>query len=134
MGNKAPCGQRICSSCGSVAFKTVTRGWGSLRITAHPGFVYILDKVFTDMKRENPSLLSRIGSRGGVCCRLVRRSSGGCASSWSNHAFGMAVDLKVDNYNDAHGDRCIHKPLFDVWNFMKRHGVFWGMAFGTEDA
>lgn len=28
----------------------------------------------------------------------------------------MAMDLKVDNYNDAHGDGCVHKVKNFVYN------------------
>jgi hypothetical protein len=61
------------------------------------------------MMANDPALFARIGTAGAVCCRLIKLAQGGCASSWSNHAFGSAVDLTVDGILDTHGDNCIHK-------------------------
>jgi len=138
IGNKDPCGGKVCSSCRTdSSFPLTTKKWGSLTLRGFKGFIAVLDQAFNDMAKEsaqNNNLLGRIGSRGLICCRLVRRASGGCGSSWSMHSFGMAVDLKVDGYNDAHGDNCIHKPLFDIHKYFNKYGIYWGKDFSTEDA
>lgn len=86
------------------------------------------------MGAQNPALLRRIGTAGAICCRLIKRAGGGCASSWSNHAFGFAVDMKMDGILDAHGDGCIHKPLFDIAPYFNKYKLYWGAAFSSEDA
>ena len=34
-----------------------------------------------------------IRSAGGFCCRCIRKGSGGCTSTRSNHAFGVSIDI-----------------------------------------
>lgn len=98
-------------------------------MTAHQGFLSVLVSVFNDMNSQRPDLFRRITTAGAVCCRLIKKASGGCGGSWSNHAYGSAIDLLVDGILDAHGDNCIHNPLLEIAPFFTRRGLYWGAGF-----
>jgi len=135
IGSRSPCGDRQCSRCGSgLAYSTTTRTFGHITVTAHRGLVSVLANVFADLQRDNPTLFRRLGTAGAVCCRLIKLAGGGCASSWSNHAFGSAIDMTIDGIVDAHGDGCVHRGLVEAAPYFQRYQLYWGAGFSTEDA
>lgn len=89
-----------------------------------------LREVFEEVRRTDPDLYARIDTAGSLCVRLVR----GSASSVSNHAFGLAVDLNIDGYLDTLGDGYTQLGLTILADFFRDAGWIWGAAFGREDS
>ena len=89
-----------------------------------------LRAIFEDVKGAFPVIHAGLGSAGMLCARLVR----GSTSSVSNHSWGTAVDLTLDNVLDRRGDGKVQVGLRDIAPIFNHHGWFWGAGFGTEDA
>ena len=62
-----------------------------------------LRSAFDALKADNHELWSQFGTAGSICCRRISGSS-----SFSNHAWGAAIDLTIngdlDDYNDGNDD------------------------------
>ncbi len=89
-----------------------------------------LQSVFENVEKNDPGLLSVFGSAGGLCVRRVRGSS----TSFSNHSWGTAIDLTVDNKLDAIDDGLIQTSLAELAVYMKEAGWVWGAGFPREDS
>lgn len=109
--------------------KIVTEDVGPFRVTGHRQAVASLRKIFTDVKAKHPELYSILGSAGMLCCRMVR----GSKTSWSNHAFGFALDVTIGGKLDKRGDDKIQAGLLLLYAVFKTHGWYWGVEFGIED-
>jgi len=65
-----------------------------------------------------------------LCCRYVR----GSTSSISNHSWGTAIDLTLNNVLDKRGDGMVQYGLTVIAPIFNEHRWYWGAAFKTEDA
>lgn len=74
-----------------------------------------------------------MGTQGGYGCRLTKQGSK-CGPLLSMHSYGMAADLTFNKYTDAQNDQCFHAPLLELFPYMVKRGIFWGMAFNFEDS
>lgn len=110
--------------------KIVTEDVGPFKVTGHKAAVDSLRRVFLHVKAADPELYESLGSAGMLCARLVR----GSKTTWSNHSWGMAVDLTIDGKLDARGDDMVQHGLLTLYKFFHREGWFWGAEFNTEDA
>lgn len=103
---------------------------GPFRVTGLKPAVDDLRKIFSSVKASNPELYSSLGTAGMLCCRLVRGTRIG---SISNHSWGTAIDIKINDELDRRGDNKVLQGLVDLAPFFNRQGWFWGAGFGTED-
>ncbi len=62
-------------------------------------------------------------SSGMLCCRAIR----GSTTTFSNHAWGAAVDFNIGGVLDPRGDGKCQKGLLDLFPFMQQQGFYWGI-------
>ncbi|MFN4090330.1 MAG: peptidoglycan-binding protein [Alphaproteobacteria bacterium] len=113
-----------------IAALMATADLGPFRATGLRPAVDALRRILADVAAEHPSTHAALSTAGMLCCRLVR----GSASAISNHAWGTAIDLKLEGRLDARGDGRTQRGLLEIAPIFNRHGFFWGAAFPTEDA
>lgn len=103
---------------------------GPFRVTGLKPAVDDLRKIFSSVKASNSELYSALGTAGMLCCRLVRGTKTGAIS---NHSWGTAIDMKINDELDRRGDDKVLQGLVDLAPFFNQQGWFWGAGFGTED-
>lgn len=120
-----------CQSPTVAAWKRVikTRDVGPFQATGHVRFLEVLAKAFATLENANPDLYARIGNLGCLCVRWVRGKPG----IYSNHSWGLAIDLTIDGILDERGDDKVQAGLLEVYAAFKKHKLFWGAEFQTED-
>lgn len=107
----------------------VRRNVGPFRVTGLQPAVDSLAVVLAEIKQSNPSLHDRLGTAGMLCVRRVAGST-----NTSNHAWGTAVDIRVDNVTNIDGNNLALPELLDIAPFFNRHRWFWGAEFPHEDS
>jgi uncharacterized protein YraI len=130
-----PCSMN--TNCGAItnsALKRhiITHNVGPFRVTGHRYAVNALACALKEVRRDNPTLYNALGTAGMACCRAVRGSS----SSYSNHSFGMAIDIKINGRLDPRGDGKAQRGLHQLYPYMHRHGFYWAAGYSGkyEDA
>jgi hypothetical protein len=113
-----------------LAKRIVTRSIGPFRVTGHIRAVRSLTAIMAEVKAEKPLLYQLLGSAGMLCCRWVRNAPG----TYSNHAFGFAIDFKINGILDSVDDDFCQRGLIELYKIFKRHGWFWGAEFSREDS
>ena len=86
----------------------------------------VLNEVFVAQR----DIYTALGTAGMLCCRFQRDST----TVISNHSWGTAIDLKVNNRLDVRGDGKVQYGLAVIAPIFNKHGWYWGAAFRTEDA
>lgn len=71
-----------------------------------------------------------LGHRGMLVVRYVR----GSTTNVSNHSWGTAIDLTIENILDIRGDNTVQFGLHLISGIFNRNGWYWGAGFRTEDA
>lgn len=102
---------------------------GPFKVSGLRPAVELLTKVMDDIREEEPEIYGTLSSAGMLCVRRVR---GG--RSISNHSWGTAIDLMINGRLDARGDNEVQYGLTRIYPIFNRHGFYWGIDFGTEDA
>lgn len=108
----------------------VTENVGPFRANGIRPAVASLRQVFSQVRREVPELYPLIGYAGMLVNRLQRGSS----SKLSNHAFGTAIDLRIDGFLQQRGSHHSNRGLDALAPFFNRAGWYWGATFGVDDA
>ncbi len=121
-----------CQSVTSTTLKNliVLENVGPFRVTGLKPAVDDLRAIFSNVKTDNPELYAALGTAGMLCCRLVRGSKTGAIS---NHSWGTAIDIKINDVLDRRGDGRVLRGLVELAPFFNQQGWYWGAAFGTED-
>jgi hypothetical protein len=107
----------------------VTSDVGPFRVTGLRPAVQSLAEIFAEVRRLHPQLYTKLGTAGMMCCRHVR----GSTRSVSNHAWGTAIDMKIDGVlvpRKAHYANLGLQLLASIFN---KHGWYWGATFSTPD-
>jgi hypothetical protein len=107
----------------------VQRKVGPFSVTGLQPAVDSLADVMLEIKQNDPGLHSRLGTAGMLCVRRIANSR-----ATSNHAWGTAVDVKVDSVLNIVGNGMALPELFPVAEVFNRHGWFWGAEFPLEDS
>lgn len=120
-----------CQPPTNQAFKklVVTTDVGPFRVTGLRPAVESLAAIFLEVRRLHPDLHPRLGTAGMMCCRNVRGSS----RSISNHAWGTAIDMKIDGELVPRKARHVNLGLQLLAPIFNRHGWYWGATFSTPD-
>lgn len=120
-----------CQPPTNQAFKrmVVTTDVGPFRVTGLRPAVESLAAIFLEVRRLHPDLHAKLGTAGMMCCRNVRGSS----KSISNHAWGTAIDMKIDGELVPRKARHINLGLQLLAPIFNRHGWYWGAMFSTPD-
>ena len=108
----------------------VTESVGPFRTTGFRPAVRSLQTVLEQVKIEQPTVYTALGSAGMLCCRFVR----GSTTSISNHSWGTAIDLTLNGILDRYGDNKVQVGLTLIAPIFNQHGWYWGVAFRKEDA
>ena len=78
----------------------VTDSVGPFRVTGLLPAVDSLKEILEEMRQQEAEVYQGLGTAGMLCVRLVRNSR----TSISNHSWGTAIDLKLNNRLDRRGD------------------------------
>lgn len=113
-----------------IEHRIVTRDVGPFSLTGLDLFLDVMEKVFAEFKQVNPGAYADLFNGGCLCVRLVR----GSKESPSNHSWGTAWDGGFGGMVDSRGDGFCFKGMLDLYAIAKKHKLFWGATFGTEDA
>lgn len=105
-------------------------GEKKIKVRGLANAVESLTAVMADIAQQQPAVYAALGTAGMLCCRLVR----GSATSISNHSWGTAIDLTLNGQLDSRGDNKVQYGLTLIAPIFNKHGWYWGVAFGTEDA
>jgi hypothetical protein len=89
-----------------------------------------LTRAFANVQAAEPELYPRVGSAGMLCCRRVSLAGGGFAKTFSNHAWGIAIDFKINGELDERADGLTQYGLLLLHPFLKAEKFFWGAGFG----
>lgn len=107
----------------------VTADVGPFRVTGLKPAVQSLTAIFTKVQKDNPSLYAAVRTAGMTCCRHVR----GFPGTWSNHAFGGAVDLYFGDSIDQMGDGRTQIGLKLLYPYFHNAGWFWAAGYRTRE-
>ncbi|MHC5827253.1 MAG: M15 family metallopeptidase, partial [Nostoc sp.] len=107
----------------------VAQDVGPFKITGFKPAVSVLKQIFAQVKQENPQLYSQLGTAGMLCVRKVR---GG--SNFSNHSWGTAIDIKINQKLDQTGDNKTQGGLKALYPYFQKEKFYWGAQFPTEDS
>ena len=108
--------------------RIITDSVGPFRVTGLDLAVKDLKTlIMPEIAKKYPKL--KLSSAGMLCARLVR----GSTSSISNHAWGTAIDLKIDGVLDDYGDGRVQYGLTLIAPIFNKHGWYWGAHFRKED-
>ena len=96
-----------------------------------------LEEIFEEFRVTDPELFDKCRTNGSHCVRRIRNR--GRAGPWSNHAWGLAIDLGFQPAGpgefisaDPRGDGKTEQGLLKLVPFFNRHGWFWGGAFSGD--
>jgi len=137
LGKPGPLGEKCCpvsELSARLREKIVTRSVGPFRVTGHVEAVSSLAGIMENVQAKRPDLYAAVGTSGMLCCRRIRRPAGHPPSkSYSNHSWGMAVDIHFGERNDVQGDGKVQQGLLEIYTFFHQAGWYWGAEFGIED-
>ncbi len=103
---------------------------GPVRVTMLEPAIESLKTVFAEIKRTDPDLHDLINTAGALCVRQIRGTNG----RFSNHAFGLAVDLNINGRLDNFTDGKTQMGLTIIADFFRSEGWIWGAGFRREDS
>ena len=107
-----------------------TREVGPLRVTMVRPALDSLERIVEQLRTDEPEIYDALGTAGALCARLIRGSS----SSISNHSWGTAIDVKLDDRLDSFGDGGTQFGLLLLAELFNEEGWFWGATYGREDS
>lgn len=112
-----PNGHRVRSL---IATETV----GPFRATGLRSALASLRTIFADVRAKYPDLYQILRSNGMYVIRQTRNSS-----SYSNHAWGIAIDLLVGGKSPNYGDNFSSRGLDVLAPFFHKAGWYWGGGY-----
>jgi hypothetical protein len=107
----------------------VTDSVGLFRVTGLKPEVAAIQSIFEKVKQENPDLYQQLGTGRMICVRKVREGS-----DFSNHAWGTAIDIKINGKLDSRGDNQTQAGLSELYHYFYAEKFYLGGAFPTEDS
>ncbi|MEQ6250629.1 M15 family metallopeptidase [Sulfitobacter sp. HNIBRBA3233] len=107
-----------------------TRQVGPIRVTMLKPALESLERIVARLKESEPDIHDALGTAGALCARLIRGSS----SSWSNHSWGTAIDVKLQGRLDGFGDGGTQFGLLLLAELFNEEGWYWGATYNREDS
>lgn len=107
-----------------------TRQVGPIRVTMLKPALESLERIIATLKENEPDIHDALGTAGALCARLIRGSS----SSWSNHSWGTAIDVKLQGRLDGFGDGGTQFGLLLLAELFNKEGWYWGATYNREDS
>lgn len=127
-------------SCGvnnkRISSRLTVMDVGPFKVYALAPFAKALKRAFRRVRDENPSLYESVSSAGAMCCRPIKKSDGTPGKYYSNHSWGLAIDIKIYGVLDRRGDGMTQKGLLELSKYMNEEGLWWAAGYvgGAEDA
>ncbi|WP_425093559.1 M15 family metallopeptidase [Tropicimonas sp. S265A] len=103
---------------------------GPIKVRMLQPAVESLTRVFERVRETDQDLYDRINTSGSLCVRRIR----GTQSTYSSHAFGLALDLNIDGRLDNFADGRTQLGLTILADFFREEGWIWGAGFSREDS
>ncbi|KMK65223.1 M15 family metallopeptidase [Puniceibacterium sp. IMCC21224] len=107
-----------------------TRQVGPIRVTMLKPALESLERIVAKLKESEPDIHDALGTAGALCARLIR----GSRSSWSNHSWGTAIDVKLQGRLDGFGDGGTQFGLLLLAELFNDEGWYWGATYNREDS
>ena len=127
--------QDLSQTCQSVTDPNIaelleTRQVGPIRVTMLRPALESLERIMRKLEASEPDIYRAIGTAGAMCARMVRGSS----RSISNHSWGTAIDIKLENRLDGFGDGGTQFGLLLIAELFNEEGWYWGATYNREDS
>lgn len=107
-----------------------TREIGPIRVTMVRPALDSLARILEKLKQDEPEIYAALGTAGALCARLIRGSS----TAISNHSWGTAIDVKLEDRLDGFGDGGTQFGLLLLAELFNEEGWFWGATYSREDS
>ncbi len=107
-----------------------TRQIGPIRVTMIKPALDSLERIMGRLQESEPDIYAAVGTAGALCVRLIR----GSRSSISNHSWGTAVDITLDNDLDDFADGSTQFGLLLIAELFNEEGWYWGATYSREDS
>lgn len=101
-----------------------TESVGPFRATGLKPALTSLRKVLVDVGRQHPDLYRILGSNGMHVIRQTRKSQ-----SYSNHAWGIAIDILIGGKSPSYGDNFSFRGLDVLVPLFHKAGWYWGGGY-----
>ena len=108
----------------------VTKQVGPIRVTLIRPAMESLERIMAKLEATEPDIYAAIGTAGAICARFVR----GSTRSISNHSWGTAIDIKLENKLDGFADGGTQFGLVLLAELFNEEGWFWGATYSREDS
>ena len=120
---------------GSILRPLMTQGKvdvGPFRVQGMKIAVESLAQIFDEVRVNRQDLYDGVKEDGMLCVRRKRGTSG----EWSNHAFGIAIDLFFGPRAIDRGDPHTYRGILDLYFYFHKHGWYWGGGYrgGSVDS
>jgi hypothetical protein len=110
-----------------------TRNFGHFNATGIKLALESLQRIFDAVKTEKPELFDAVGNAGMLCVRLRRPTSGAPSTLASNHSWGTAIDIKIDDVADVTADERVQRGIAELIPFFNNEGWFSGVGFASSE-
>lgn len=110
-----------------------TRNVGPFPATGIKPALDSLETIFVNVKNANAALFDAVGFGGMLSVRLRRPTSGPPSTKISNHAWGTAIDIKIDGRLDLSADGRVSRGIAALIPFFNDQGWFSGVGFRTAE-
>lgn len=107
-----------------------TRTIDTLTVTMIRPALDSLERIMQKLAESEPDIHAAIGTAGALCARFVR----GSTSSISNHSWGTAIDITLQNRLDGFGDGGTQFGLLLLAELFNEEGWYWGATYNREDS
>lgn len=107
-----------------------TRQMGPINVTMIRPALDSVARILDKLQKTEPDIYTALGTAGALCARLIRGSS----TSVSNHSWGTAIDLKLEDKLDGFADGGTQFGLLLLAELFNEEGWFWGATYSREDS
>lgn len=114
----------------SLAALMGTRQIGPIKVTMIRPALESLERIMQKLRASEPDIHAAIGTAGAICARFVR----GSTRSISNHSWGTAIDIVLENRLDSFGDGGTQFGLLLLAELFNEEGWYWGATYNREDS
>lgn len=96
-----------------------------ISVTLFNKFALLLEKIFNNLKNVRQDLYDNVKKDGSLCCRAVR----GSETKYSNHSWGLAIDLYFGKDSLPRGTNATQLGIAQLAPYLMNEGIFWAAAF-----
>ncbi|WP_319422728.1 M15 family metallopeptidase [Pleurocapsa sp. FMAR1] len=112
----------------------VTRNVGPFEVSGLTPAVDALERIFTQVKEDNPELYEQLGYSGMYNLRRINSvDTGPIPGTISNHSWGTAIDINIGDDPDFETDGKTDRGLVELAPYFEKEGFYWGAGFDTNE-